>query len=146
MDIDLEQSEADRLFELPKRKVNDDMQVFPSLGGRLEVQLTSEDKKEDFLLDIYKGRIDLQKVTYQNRGRKVIILVRLDIAGSPHQNPDGDIIPCPHLHRYREGYGDKWAFPPPAVFTDINNLPQLLNEFMDYCSIVDKPNIPATIF
>jgi hypothetical protein len=37
--------------------------------------------------------------------------MRLDLDGPPHRNPDDEEIPWPHLHVYREGYGDKWASP-----------------------------------
>ncbi|HEY7442131.1 MAG TPA: hypothetical protein VH701_06920 [Vicinamibacterales bacterium] len=38
--------------------------------------------------------------------------------GAPHRNPDDEEIPCPHLHLYREGYGDSLgdAAPRRAVF------------------------------
>jgi hypothetical protein len=58
-------------------------------------------------------RIKLTKATFQNRARVAIVLYRLDIAGAPHRNLDGEKIPCPHLHFYREGYGAKWAIPAP---------------------------------
>ncbi|KJU85379.1 prophage protein [Candidatus Magnetobacterium bavaricum] len=40
-----------------------------------------------------------------------IILLRLCFGGHPHRNPDDTEISSPHLHRYREGYADKWAYP-----------------------------------
>ncbi len=70
-----------------------------------------------------------------------IILARLDLGGPPHRNPDGQEILCPHLHLHREGYGDKWAYPLPVDFTNPNDAWLILNEFMDYCNIVDKPDI-----
>ena len=108
---DLLQSEAAALIALAKIKVNDDLYDYPGTGGSLIVPLTSQDKREEFLLDIYRGRIDLLKGTYQNRARQVIVLVRVDFGGAPHRNPDGTEVPCPHLHLYREGFGDKWAQP-----------------------------------
>jgi hypothetical protein len=65
------------------------------------------------MLDLARGQIKLTKATYQNRARQAIVLMRLDLDGPPHRNPDDQEIPCPHLHFYREGYGDKWAIPPP---------------------------------
>ena len=40
--------------------------------------------------------------------------MRLDLDGPPHRNPDEAEIPCPHLHIYSEGFGDKWAMAAPA--------------------------------
>ena len=59
------------------------------------------------MLDVTRGQIKLTKATYQNRARQVIVLMRLDLDGSTHRNPDDQEIPCPHLHVYREGFGDR---------------------------------------
>ena len=62
--------------------------------------------------------------------------MRLDIAGPPHRNPDGVEMACPHLHVYREGYGDKWAV---ALLTnrypERGNLFEMLQAFMTDCNI-----------
>jgi len=43
---------------------------------------------------------------------------------------------------YVEGFMDKWAIPvPTAKFSDTANLFQTLDEFFDYCNIVEKPII-----
>jgi hypothetical protein len=75
------------------------------------------------------------------------VLVRLDFGGSPHRNPDGEEITCPHLHVYQEGFGDKWAVPiPQDKFSDCGNLRQTLDEFMRYCNIVIPPSIQWELF
>jgi hypothetical protein len=144
---ELLQAEADALIAMPKIKVSDDLYDYPGTGGSLVVPLTSQDKREEFLLDIYRGRIDLLKGTYQNRGRQIIVLVRIDFGGAPHRNPDGTELPCPHLHLYREGYGDKWAIPlPPDKFPNIGDLWVTLEDFMRFCNIVDRPEIVRGLF
>lgn len=144
---DLLQSEADALIALAKIKVNDDYYDYPGTGGSLIVPLTSQDKREEFLLDIYRGRIDLLKGTYQNRARQVIVLVRIDFGGAPHRNPDGTEVPCPHLHLYREGFGDKWAEPLPInKFPNISDLWQTLEDFMTFCNVIDRPSIVKGLF
>jgi len=145
-DIILSQSDADALIAMEKHRVNDDRHVFP-MSGSIVVGLQSPDKREQFLLDISRGRIDLLKCKYQNRARQVIILVRLDFGGSPHRNPDGEEISCPHLHLYREGYGDKWAAPVPAgEFSRIGNLWGTLEDFMRFCGITKPPFIERGLF
>jgi hypothetical protein len=144
---DLLQSEANALIALAKVKVNDDPYDYPGTGGSLIVPLTSQDKREEFLLDIYRGRIDLLKGTYQNRARQIIVLVRIDFGGAPHRNPDGTEVPCPHLHLYREGFGDKWAEPLPiGKFPNIGDLWQTLEDFMNFCNVVDRPAIIKGLF
>jgi len=146
-DIDLTQSEADGLIVMEKVRANDDFYEYLGTGGAVTVPLTSRDKREHFLLDISRGRIDLLKGKYQNRGRQVVVLVRLDFGGPPHRNPDGEEIGCPHLHVYREGYGDKWAMPVPAdQFPNMADLWQTLQDFMTYCNIGEPPNISRGLF
>ena len=142
----LTQQEADSLLVLNKHFIGDDRFDFPSLGGTLRIPLHSLDRREEFSLDITRGRIQLEKNTFQTRARKAIILARLDIAGPPHRNPDGKEVECPHLHLYREGFDDKWAVPLPEVFTDIVDMIELMDTFMNYCRVVDKPIIERGLF
>ncbi|MEI6875039.1 MAG: hypothetical protein WCL50_07900 [Spirochaetota bacterium] len=97
-------------------------------------------------MDIGRGSIALEKTKFQNRARKTVILARLDLGGPPHRNPDGEEIPCPHLHHYREGYGDKWATAAPANFAATGATLDLLDEYMSYCNIVGKPIIEGGLF
>ena len=97
-DINLSQAEADRLIAIEKQRVDDKQWFFPAPGDRLAIPLLSFDKRENFFLDVTRARIRLMKVSYQNRSRQTIILMRLDIEGPPHRNPNGEEIPCPHLH------------------------------------------------
>jgi hypothetical protein len=132
---------------MEKHRVDDTQQVFPTLGGSIEIPLTSANKRETFLLDITRGRINLKKAAYQNRVRTVVILARLDIDGPPQENPDGVEIPCPHLHTYREGYADKWAVPAPAsVFSRTTDLWGSLEDFMAFCRITETPLIERDLF
>jgi len=149
-DIDLTQDEADALIKMEKIKENNDVYSFPDMGGSIRIPLISKDKKESFILDVTRGKIDLLKGTYQNRTRKVISLLRLDFGGQPHRNPNGTEVSSPHMHIYREGYGDKWAFDISEIhnlkFSNINDLSITLDEFMAYCNIIDVPNIVRSLF
>lgn len=146
-DSNLTQAEADALIALEKHRVNEDRRDFPMGGQSLVLPLQSSDKREQFLLDLSRGRIDLLKVKMQNRGRQVVVLIRLDLGGAPHRNPDDEEIPAPHLHVYREGYGDKWAIPVPADrFTATTDLWTTLEEFMRFCSITQPPHIERGLF
>ena len=141
-DMNITQAEADVLIAMPKIRASDETWQYPSLGGTISIPLVSPDKRENFLLDIRKGRIDLSQGSYQNRSRQVIVLVRIDFGGSVHRNPDGAEVPCPHLHLYREGYGDKWAMPlPDEPFSGSADVMNLLDGFMRYCHIVEPPII-----
>ncbi len=146
MSLLLTQHEADALLTLEKHYMDSARYTFPSLGGSLRIPLFSVDKREEFSLDVTRGRIELRKNTFQARARKAVILARIDIGGPPHRNPDGEEMGCPHLHLYREGFGDKWAIALPDVFSETDNAWVTLNEFMDYCNVATKPTILQEIF
>lgn len=135
----LTQVEVDLLLNMLKSLVDTGNLNFPSSGTSKELEVSSSDGKEKFLVDVNrKGRIKLSKCTYQNRYRKYEILLRLDIDGPAHTNPDGQEISGHHLHIYREGYETKWAYPlPENQFTDPKDLINTLMEFLEYCKVVN---------
>ena len=146
-EIDLTQAEAEALIKMEKHCNSEEHYNFPMNGEYLVMPLQSPDKREEFLLDIYRGKINFSKVTYQNRARKVIILIRLDIFGPNHRNPDDEEIACPHIHIYKEGFSDKWAFPiPTGIFVNLDDIWQTLEDFMRYCNITKKPYITRGLF
>ena len=143
----LTQADADALLSMEKQKVDESVYMYPSLGGSLRVPLQSPDKREFFFLDVSRSQITLTKGTYQNRARGVVILARLDFGGAPHRDPDDREVACPHLHVYREGFGDRWAVPLPAErFTDATDPWLLLLEFMQFVNVTDVPDIQRDLF
>jgi hypothetical protein len=141
----LSQMDAETLLFMEKVRVNNETLLFPDLGGHIEVPLISRDRREAFSLNINRKRISL-KTGYQMRGRQVVVLARLDFA-APHRNPDGSEVSVPHLHLYREGYGDKWAYPlPEDLLSRPDDQWQVLHDFMAYCRIVEVPNLTRGLF
>ena len=146
-EINLTQTEADALIAMEKHRVNNERRDYPVLGGSVSIPLISADRRENFILDVSRGRINLAKGTYQNRPRQVVVFVRLDFGGQPHRNPDGEELESPHLHVYREGYGDKWAVPvPTSAFPDIADTWKTLEDFMRFCNIAHPPLIERGLF
>ncbi len=136
----LTQSEADALLSLEKQFVDTNLLILGKIPISESHDLVSLDGKEKFILDIWRGSINLKKYKYNNRSRKIHILARVDIGGSPHQNPDGVIVPCPHIHVYREGYDDKWAYPlKDFPFRDPENMIVVLEDFARFCHIILLP-------
>lgn len=146
-DINLTQAEADALIGMEKHRANEERSDFPMGGQSVVIPLQSPDRREQFLLDLSRGRIDLLKVKMQNRGRQVVVLVRLDLGGAPHRNPDDEEIAAPHLHVYREGYGDKWAIAVPADrFRDPADIWATLDDFLRFCNVTQPPHIERGLF
>jgi len=139
----LTQAEANALMGMPKRFASPTPIDFPDPGEKATFDIVSVDERERFLADVNRGRMRLRKCSYQERYRVVEILARLDLGGPPHENPDGKVVPCPHLHLYREGYGDKWAQPLPGGFKSTSNLVTTFRDFMAFCNITGVPDIQA---
>jgi len=147
MSSDISQAEADVLMGMNKIRQDDENHRYPDPGESLRIPLLSENGREEFMLDIARGKIALTKGTFQNRARQVIVLVRLDLGGSPHRNPDDGEIPCPHLHIFMAGYADKWAYPlPENDFTNPLDQEKTLDDFMRYCNITNPPFINRRLF
>lgn len=147
-ETNISQKEANELIAMEKHRIDDITTYdFPARGEKFNIELKSLDARETFLLDVSRQRINQYKIKYQNRARSTIVLVRLDFAGRPHQNPDSEEIPTPHLHIYREGFGDKWARPLlKELFPNINDPFETLIHFMEFCNITKQPKFNKPLF
>jgi hypothetical protein len=139
----LTDAEALHLLNVLKYFVDTATINFPGPTESIQHELKTEDGRESFLVDVNrKGRIELTKCTFLNRYQVSEILLRLDINGPTHENPDGEEVPCPHLHIYREGYADKWAFPiEPDKYGDPTDLVRTFRDFLRYCNVMNTPAI-----
>lgn len=140
------QWEAERLIAMHKTYSGGGSLRFPPPGGELHIPLVGADRREIFTLDVTRGTIRLTKVAYHTRARQALGLCRLELDGPPHTNPDGAHLAGTHLHRYREGYGLRWAEPLPALFSDRGNLLLTLEHFFQYCAITAGPIIEGGLF
>lgn len=97
-----------------------------------------------FSLDVTQKRIVLKLKCQLRCTTEAVVLARLDFA-SPHRNPDGTTVGVPHLHIYREGYGDRFAYKvPPGMLKNPDNPLQVLLDFLatyniERNGIVDLP-------
>jgi Family of unknown function (DUF6978) len=136
----LPQAEADVLIAMAKTFADAAAISIPP-GADETRELIGADPKEQFLLDIWRGTLRLSKFRYQTRGRQVIVLVRLCIDGAPHTNPDGTRLVGSHLHRYREGYDDRWAEQLDVrLFQNTSDVWQTFEDFCAYCNVRGVPN------
>ncbi|XDD53041.1 hypothetical protein AB3N62_11155 [Leptospira sp. WS4.C2] len=147
---DLTDTDVAELIDLEKHVEVDEKYAFPEINEKVHISLLSSDKREKFFLDINRGSIDLRRVTYQTRSKIIYPLVRLDISGRNHRNPDGKELGVPHVHVYSQGFSDKWAYPPEEIFgekfKDLKTMVEYLDIFMDYCKIITKPDFDHDLF
>lgn len=138
----LTQVVADEMLEELKRISNPSEFAFPHQNEIKQMVLSGHDSKRRYIIDVNrKGQIRVSKCTYQNRVNSNIVLLRLDIDGPDHQNPDGKMLSRNHLHIYREGYGDRWAIEVPSCFIDSNDLIQTLINFLEYCKTTNYSDL-----
>jgi hypothetical protein len=115
--MSLTQPEADLLLAMPKHAhPGTTLELSTSTPMDQDWELLSDDRREEFILTIERGRRKIIRLKFQTRSRKVIVLARLDLNGSPHRNPTGqpyrpgELLTGSHLHLYREGYDDRVAY------------------------------------
>lgn len=145
-ETNITQEEADALLQMEKHRVDDKTWSYADNQGKVRIPLKAPASREEFILSLWRGGIELRKGNYNTLARKVVILARLDYGGAPHTNPDGETIPCPHLHVYKEGAATQWAYPlSQEVFTNQADAWALLDEFMGYCRITDPPRIARMV-
>ncbi|MGR3311391.1 MAG: DUF6978 family protein [Candidatus Brocadiales bacterium] len=155
----LTQDKVNALLALKKKTIKKGIYDFPQGGKHLTIPIISLDEREAFLLDVNRRSIRLTKCTYQERYQGPFILVRLDVDGPPHPNPEVEVVPLPylavyngitllgpHLHIYVEGFMDKWAIPAPEdTFSRTHDLYDTLFDFFNYCNIVEPPIIQKSV-
>jgi len=138
--LSLSQQEADDLLALIKVLRNQNPISLPSIGNSMKFEGVDKGfSKIKFLFDVHRKTLNVRKCTYQTRSSGEILL-RVDIEGSDHPNPDGTVIPCPHIHIYREGFSDRCAFPLGDHFlTNTHDLVRVLIDFLEYNHVENIP-------
>jgi hypothetical protein len=142
----LTQAEADQLMQTTKHFVRGPATISIPPGVDDTYELAGPGDRETFFLDVWRGTLRLTKLRFQNRVRTVVVLARLDIAGAPHTNPDGQRLSGTHLHLFKEGYDDRWAYPvDPNTFTLVNDPGKTFQEFCAFCNIESPPPVQGVI-
>lgn len=136
-------------FLMRQDKIFDDLVSSIQLGPapiQWSRQINSLANKEVFLLDFYRGSFELSRYTVNKRYRQTVIMLRYDNGGR-HTNPDGVLFQGKHVHLYREGYNDKFAFPVSEIgITDIDQMETVFNKIMQFCNIKRFPTIEVAMF
>lgn len=133
----LTQGDANQLIACLKELIGDSNVIFPQPGEYIELDAKSTNDGDIFVIDVNrKGTLKISKCTYQLRYNKSTQLLRIDLDGPTHTNPDGIEVPCPHIHIYTEQFGLRFAFPlSKEILTDTNDLLQVLIDFLSYINI-----------
>ena len=142
----LTQTEADQFMAMEKRFLRPPAAIAIPPGADDTYELAGPNDREKFLLDVWRGTFRLSKLRFQNRVRTVVVLVRLDVDGAPHTNPDGERLSGTHLHLFREGYDDRWAYPvDPSNFNLLSDPGSTFRDFCAFCKIEAPPPVQGVI-
>jgi hypothetical protein len=142
----LTQAEAEQFMQMVKHFLRPPATITIPPGADETYELASPNDRERFLLDVWRGTIRLSKLRFQNRVQIIVVLARLDVDGAPHTNPDGVRLAGTHLHVFREGYDDRWAYPvDPNQFTLLSDPGTTFQEFCAFCNIESAPPVQGVI-
>jgi len=145
----LSQRQADDLISIGKVLAVDTF-ILPIPGDTLTMSAQTVDGREQFQLDVARGRRNPDKWKMQLRYRNIDILARIDMGGPAPTNPkkapthalsqyEGQSMPTPHLQQYVEGFGDTWAIPIPPEFTELGDPIVTWTQFLVYCNVTVVP-------
>ena len=140
MPLILTQNEYDRLMQL--RKTFDSCIKLPMDDEKVSYTLHALDSSETFLLNIERKRIFEIRRSKLNTSFSKEPILRVEVDGRPHINPDGERIGRNHIHIYKQGYGLSWAYPletfSDELFKDATNFNILFSDFCKYSNIEFK--------
>jgi hypothetical protein len=107
--------------------------------------IISTESKDTFLLDFYRGEINLSKYSINKRYRTSICLLRI-CSQKRHTNPDGTSFSGAHVHIYKSGYEDKIAQPFSILgVKDDCSMDDALTALLKYCNVKNIPTIQITL-
>ena len=142
-------TQAEFDFLMKEDKLFDDLSSPIQLGPapiQWTRQINAVATKEVFLLDFFRGSFEVSKYTVNKRYRQTVILLRYDNGGR-HTNPDGVLFEGAHVHLYREGYNDKFAFPVSEIGVDkSDSMDAVFSKIMHFCNVKKFPIIEVSMF
>lgn len=138
--LKMSQAEAERLLQMLKRSLAKQVD-FPVKGEKEEFRVIGDSKRDDFTINIYRGKINNSKYNIGARITKQGILL-LELHTNPtniHTNPDGEKIVGTHWHIYTEDHGRAYA----VAAEDINseNFIDTTMRFLDEFNVIEKPSV-----
>ncbi|MFN8355452.1 MAG: hypothetical protein U0Y10_13430 [Spirosomataceae bacterium] len=132
---ELTQAEFDFLMKLEKEFEDKSTILLYPAPMQWTRKIKSTSSKDFFCLDFYRGTFKVQKYTYNHRYKQTLAIFRFDSYGI-HTNPDGQKIEGFHIHVYKEGFGDKFAYPASEFgIKESDTMEIILEKFLLYCNI-----------
>lgn len=140
----LSQAEADILLYIEKLFVDRAIK-FPDVGSQVRHEIKSNNGKEKFVLAIVHNTKRPLKCNYTTLYNGSTVLLRVDTEQAIHTNPDGTDVPAPHIHIYREGYEDRYAYPLPESFSDHTDLVRISYDLLRYSNVININDVHVIV-
>ncbi|WP_298014080.1 DUF6978 family protein [uncultured Megasphaera sp.] len=143
----LTQREADTLREIEKAFINPASVRLPERQEKQIYNLwyrRNDRRKDDMAISAFRGKKNPRKVSFRLLYAQGIMLARIDTQDiTSHTNPDGTRIEPlePHIHIYKEGYGDKFAYPLPTEFNHTDDIIGLFMDFLAYSNVINRDQV-----
>ncbi len=134
--VELRQSQADRLLKVGKFFI-DKSPIIINRPLNTQRDLQSVENDEDkFYLNISQTAIEFGKYSTITRFFSVPLARVCIDEDCVHENPDDVIIKGSHIHIYKEGYRDRFAYPlEDYSFSSNTEIAHFLPEFLKFCGI-----------
>lgn len=134
---------AEHLIKMLKKVVDNKDVIIPQLGDKTYVNIEPSkevDCSDKFLIQIFKSKRDLEKCSFSAMYLPTKEqLLRIDVGGAPHTNPDGTKISGNHMHIFVDGNEVRYAM---EFDTKNKNLVQIAIEFLKKFNVIDPlPNV-----
>lgn len=132
-------AEAQGLIQVLKKILQQGRLTLPQSGSQARFELCSvfSDKDRFTVVANRSSRIRKDRYTLILLYGKDKGILRIDIGGPNHTNPDGTVVPCPHIHIQKKDSGkwDAWAMDIPAVFGNVEDRIETFKVFLQYCNV-----------
>ena len=139
--MQLTKEQADKLIAILKHIVEQAI-TFPVQKGGIKFTVTGEQRNDEFIVNIDRKGIALEKCTYQGRVKKDnTVLMRIDIdPNGRHTNPgeNGETIIGNHIHIYTEEYGMSYAM---SLDIQDKSFYELCYLFFEKFHIIEPPDV-----
>ena len=144
--MSITQQEFDHLIAFEKAFDEADMLILGPPPASWSREMTAPSTRDKFILDFRRGGFEISKYSYNKRYRQTIIMVRY-CSSVRHTNPDGVTFDGPHVHLFREGYDDKFAFPVSDIGVTVGEgMDVVLMKLLRYCNVTGVPAIEVGLF
>ena len=128
--------QTQELIHVMKKLLLTGTYYFPTTGQMNSIPLQSlQSPKDKFTVYVNRKSTIVPGKYSTNLHYPQEDLLRIDVNGPVHVNPDGTKVPCPHIHIRTKDTGkwDVWAYDIPAGFGNTEDYINTVKDFLQYC-------------